>query len=150
MTDDELDAIEARCNKATPQDWYAVTDIGGESWVAFGASEDIVADNCALDDAVFIAAARADVPALIAEVRRLREELLTAIERTQRSVHDYYYDKIRNMTIEIEQLHDQIGRDAISYAQCDSDRRNFAARCAWMREELMDRGVTRKELDNHE
>lgn len=87
---------------------------------------------------------------LRAENEWLMEQAVTATERAQRSVHEFYQDKIRDLTIEIEQLHNQIGRAALSYAQCDSDRRNFAVRCEWMREELMDRGVTRKELDNHE
>ena len=154
MTEDELVAIEARANTATPGPWTRIINTCGgpviySVWVEDARGWSICVDVSEAD-AEFIAAARDAVPALIAEVRRLQEELLTAIERTQGSVHDYYYDKIRDMTIEIEQLHDQIGRDAISYAQCDSDRRNFAARCAWMREELMDRGVTQKELDEHE
>jgi len=154
MTDAELDRLQVLADAATAGPWGTIPPGGpnGAFWGICNRLGMIVAMRLTTSkaDAEFIAASRDAVPALIAEVRRLQEELLTAIERTQGSVHDYYYDKIRDMTIEIEQLHDQIGRDAISYAQCDSDRRNFAARCAWMREELMDRGVTQKELDEHE
>jgi hypothetical protein len=48
MTDEELDRIEARCNAATAGPWK---------------------------DGEFIVAAREDIPALLAEVRRLRAEL---------------------------------------------------------------------------
>lgn len=132
MTHHEIDMIERRCLAATFGPW-TTGQLGGYEVVASRVGshwEDLLCGDNRHADAEFMASARSDIPALVAEVRRLQEKLLTAIERTQRSVHDYYYDKIRDMTIEIEQLHDQIGRGAISYAQCDSDRRDFAARCA--------------------
>lgn len=56
MTDEELKAIEARANAATPGPWMkGVTYDHGRN-------------------AEFIAASRTDVPALAAEVRRLKEE----------------------------------------------------------------------------
>jgi hypothetical protein len=79
----DLDAIEARANAATPGPWEASRQIGkkGHCYVAqvFGpdalgglslAQMDVLPN--ATTDAAFIAAARADVPALVAEVRRLR------------------------------------------------------------------------------
>lgn len=79
MSEAELDAIEQRANAATPGPWRSVEvddpyvalmlESGAEGWPA------------ATDaDRAFIAAARSDVPALVAEVRRLRSGAL-AIHR---------------------------------------------------------------------
>jgi hypothetical protein len=80
----DLDAIEARANAATPGPWEASRQIGkkGHCYVAqvFGpdalgglslAQMDVLPNATA--DAAFIAHARSDVPALVAEVRRLRK-----------------------------------------------------------------------------
>ena len=78
MADLNLDAIEARANAATRGSWsafhwddepsfdrgWAVTSDAGDDWVA---------DYLRAEDVAFIAHARTDVPALVAEVRRLRE-----------------------------------------------------------------------------
>lgn len=72
MTEEQLAAIKARAEAATPGPWQRVTPygIGVESGngpvplkVAWAAQE---------NDAAFISAAREDVPALLAEVERLR------------------------------------------------------------------------------
>jgi hypothetical protein len=92
MTDEELQAIRARAEAATPGPWTE-----GAGKVAGGETRELVigADNrtiiamayggfghptpdCTRADRAFIAAARTDVPALLAEVDRLRE-ILTAI-----------------------------------------------------------------------
>ena len=87
MTDEELDAIEARANAATPGPWRSDVGSGANRlrlWVPGGM---LIADSYppkphrARDeqqgkaDYGFIAGARTDVPALVAEVRRLREAL---------------------------------------------------------------------------
>ncbi len=90
MTEDELNDIEARANAATPGVWISGKYPGEkhmvrqETWVG---CVDPTHDDCAIaqavalvrlghDDAIvnaaFIAHARADIPALIAEIRRLR------------------------------------------------------------------------------
>jgi hypothetical protein len=76
MTDEELQAIEARLNAATPGEWknddprrirHAEPNIwAGEKEIAD------VFDNYGYNDSDFIAAAPADIRALLAEVRRLR------------------------------------------------------------------------------
>jgi hypothetical protein len=87
VTNEELEAIEARANAATPGPWYVVYE-GSSDWeVLTDALRD--ADGNSLEfrissshrhrapdcpDAAFIAKAREDVPALIAEVRRLRAD----------------------------------------------------------------------------
>lgn len=70
----DLDAIEARANSATPGPWATSSE-----WsVRTGARDDeLVACVQYKDhgrDAAFIAAARTDVPALVAELRALRAE----------------------------------------------------------------------------
>jgi hypothetical protein len=69
MTDEELNAIEARANAATegPWEWRRWTN-------GISAGDHDVGASCHTFDCRFIAAARTDVPKLVAEVRRLRAE----------------------------------------------------------------------------
>lgn len=68
MTEDDLRTIEARANAATPGPWFGQsTGVYGDGFHLVGRAPDTAAT-----DLEFIAAARADVPALVAEVRRLR------------------------------------------------------------------------------
>lgn len=69
MTNEELDAIKARANAATPGEWRS----HGRG-VYFGDSGSLVDGEFSnSNDACFIASARRDVPALIAEIYRLRK-----------------------------------------------------------------------------
>lgn len=86
----DLDAIRARAAAATPGPWWAATDEVGFClndqphafvYTPSGDSHDVIAltgmigeHHASHPDAEFIAAARADVPALLAEVDRLRFE----------------------------------------------------------------------------
>lgn len=76
MTEDELVQIEQRAGAATAGPWHLAMhcDEHGEDAtranVEAGAVD--VANGVLNDDAAFIAHARGDVPALVAEVRRLR------------------------------------------------------------------------------
>ena len=79
MTQAELDALKALAEAATPGPWLPCTDTHeGVLWEAWGctptvtARTELQADMAAQADAAFIAAARAAVPALIAEVERLQ------------------------------------------------------------------------------
>lgn len=80
MTPADLDAIEKRAAAATPGPWRECGDIlQGKSAIRIS-SKDLFCsyDTMSMqnaDDARFIAAARSDVPALLAEVRRLQAEL---------------------------------------------------------------------------
>ena len=73
MTNEELAAIRARCEAATPGTWTAICPriswriMAGECYVM---ESEIVRTPA---DAAFIAHARQDVPALLAEGARLRE-----------------------------------------------------------------------------
>jgi hypothetical protein len=83
LTPQQLDEIEQRANAATPGPW---TTDGWEIYQGGGSSApDLMAwagETCRADDydgsrndADFIAHARTDVPALLAEIRRLRAEV---------------------------------------------------------------------------
>ncbi len=77
MTKDELAAIKARCWRATYGPWE-ICGQGDERFEFYSvdnASFPIAAD-CLKFDAEFIAHARSDVPALVAEVEKLRECLM--------------------------------------------------------------------------
>jgi len=90
MTDEELTAIEARANAATREPWSV-----GDAYVptaslsavsVYGMGMEIA--ECQMpEDGTFIAAARVDVPALVAEVRRLRAER-DAQHATYTALHD--------------------------------------------------------------
>jgi hypothetical protein len=82
--DDELQEIEARCSRASKDPWKSWIEgrdhTSGSSFIRTGESVD--APNAAIElsgatdaDQDFIAAARQDVPRLLAEVRRLRRLL---------------------------------------------------------------------------
>ena len=81
MTPLNLDAIEARANAATPGPWGVSDRLSafGDLTVAApwrGANgAEIVAKAANGPNTTFIAASRTDVPALVAEVRRLRQEV---------------------------------------------------------------------------
>lgn len=73
MTPDDLSTIESRATLATPAPW----SISGASvW----SGETHVADFTSNEDALFCARAREDVPAMVAEVQALRDQLAEANE----------------------------------------------------------------------
>jgi hypothetical protein len=77
MTKQELAAIESRANAATREPWIVdgtyVPTASLSAVSVYGMGMEVA--ECQMDaDGAFIAAARVDVPALIAEVRRLRVE----------------------------------------------------------------------------
>jgi hypothetical protein len=82
VTDLDLEAIKARAEAAGPGPWYSAPDLPPRSHLhavcrGAGASTDglIVGTTMSAAEADFIAHAREDVPALAAEVARLREAL---------------------------------------------------------------------------
>lgn len=73
MTPEELQAIEERANAATPGPWVnqemeIIIEKAAWPWNLIA---DVFLNNA---DAAFIADARADIPALVAEVRRLQDD----------------------------------------------------------------------------
>ena len=80
LTDEELDAIEARCEAASAGPWVSMVEgrdhTSGSSFIRTGAVDDrgenIELTGATVSDQDFIAHARQDVPRLLAEVRRLR------------------------------------------------------------------------------
>lgn len=75
MTEDELKAIEDIASKATAGPWHlAIASSGDEAESNIEAGHTDIAYDVPNADAIFITHARENVPALVAEVRRLREE----------------------------------------------------------------------------
>jgi len=98
MTDEELARIEALANAAAPGPWeirthdelYAVK--GQAGWVA---SMDADTSSADAANAFFIAAARDAVPALVAEVRRLRAAAAVAMD-AMRDEPDVAFARLRD------------------------------------------------------
>ena len=85
MTEERLAEIEARAKEATPGPWfygsgpYLDYGIFTKAYPSFGdevlSNSGHSAGNASEEDGRFIAAARIDVPDLVAEVRKLKSEL---------------------------------------------------------------------------
>jgi hypothetical protein len=69
----DLDAIEARADAATEGPWF--NNRNGVVIVESHPLAPTVSENSSWGDAEFIAAARADIPALVAELRAARADL---------------------------------------------------------------------------
>lgn len=85
----DLDTIEARANAATRGPWRAFyDDYERGTWLVSQVDSEglihddgiIVASGVPAADADFVAAAREDIPALVAEVRRLRDAIIEAAD----------------------------------------------------------------------
>lgn len=83
-TDDELQAMEARCEAATPGPWRSWIEgsnhQSGSSFIQTGRKvrrgPDIELTGATAADQDFIANARQDLPRLLQEVHRLRAEVV--------------------------------------------------------------------------
>jgi len=83
LTEAELAEIEKRVNAASPGPWKSYVEgrdhTCGSSFIMRGEKgcrgEDIELTGCSVADQDFIAAARQDIPALIAEIRTLQSLL---------------------------------------------------------------------------
>jgi hypothetical protein len=75
MTPEELEAIKVRCAQATPGPWGTYHSLNGWHYTKPGSGPVRTTYEQARADVEFIAAARTDVPALVAEVERLRAAL---------------------------------------------------------------------------
>ena len=87
MNETELDAIRERVRKATPGPWHIIRE--GIYWLFRyppGPEAEFEAHRLGIEQVVlnaqFAAAAREDVPALLAEVDRLRRLAITALARS--------------------------------------------------------------------
>jgi hypothetical protein len=90
MTPEELQEIQERCDRATPDPWqsyiegrdcesgssFIMTGIApGENIWSESRSEDIYLTGATNADQDFVAHARQDIPRLVAEVQRLQQQL---------------------------------------------------------------------------
>ncbi|MCP3399452.1 hypothetical protein [Bradyrhizobium sp. CCGB20] len=75
LTNDEIEAIKARCEQATAGPWKSFIErrdkFSGSDFIQTN-GEDIYLTGATLADQEFIAHARQDIPRLIAEIERLR------------------------------------------------------------------------------
>lgn len=98
MNDETLDAIEACANAATPGPW----EHGGNDGLVWPERVgDPVSASTEPEDADFIAAARTDVPALVAEVRRLRAER-EHMELHPTGTVDWLKNRVNELTAELD------------------------------------------------
>ena len=75
LTDEQLAAIRARAEAATPGPWHVPGgDDGGADWVD-KANGDMVCQCTSYRNAPFIAHAREDIPALLAHIDGLQAEI---------------------------------------------------------------------------
>ena len=75
MTQNQIDEIKARAEATPPGPWIVLMDYGVYLYVRAVEVGGIVAKTIAPPNAEFIAHAREDIPALLAEVERLRAKL---------------------------------------------------------------------------
>jgi len=78
MTEEELNAIEARANAATAGPWRGTKNEGvqADDTAVFETGCGCCTEKFLSEpDALFIANARTDVPALVAEIRRIKQEM---------------------------------------------------------------------------
>lgn len=137
----DLEAIKAYCAKATPGSWvvtggeienphtYATVigqeDRGSNAWHAD--MRLILADT----DADFIAHARTDLPALVAEVERLRED-----RDSWEGALDAQLDKNIAMAAECSSLRARVKELEEKYSECDADAHQMATKLTLIREAL--------------
>ncbi len=103
ITPEELDAIEARCASASPGPWRSLIEgrdhWSGSDFIMTGPGdargEDIEMSGATHADRDFIAAARQDVPRLVAEVRRLRALLPPPVDVSDADETGWYSAKVR-------------------------------------------------------
>lgn len=94
MSDDELAAIRARCEAATPAPWESFVEgrdhLVGDDFIRTGDLRDDCPDmyvthesrSAPARDLDFIAHARQDIPRLLDEVARLQREVVRGRERS--------------------------------------------------------------------
>lgn len=130
MTEQELKEIEARASAATPGPWVHDT-VQSESAVICGHAPGVVCEwrkgAAAFDDCDFIAHAREDVPALIAEVRRL-QELTKGAEQMSYDIEDYV--RVRDRMNAYRQDNDRL-RALIKQAEYHTTDPHDCAACPW-------------------
>ena len=80
MDQKQLNAIKERVAKATPGEWRCMDTGHIKTHYSVGNEEEYVAHTYDANDAEFIANAHKDVPALVAEVERLRGALTKIME----------------------------------------------------------------------
>ena len=91
MNEDKLREIEARAAEATLGPWYRTEIREREVWSGEGLIARVHSRVGGWADTLFMAAARSDIPALCAEVRRLQKVIERFQEHLDTSRDDVFY-----------------------------------------------------------
>lgn len=119
MTEEELNAIEARANAATPGPW-AAAEYHPKTMLLYPignpATQELLAypiqgGENSQNNAAFIAHARRDVPALMAHIRELQQELAEAYAELNRyqaqAFRGVAYEPTEEVNVEIRRARDE-------------------------------------------
>lgn len=128
MTDDDLNAIEAAANAATPGPWHVYQKWRIEVWdkdnyqiadIGYIGDVDEQAQEVMESDAAFIAGSREWVPALVAEERQLWPlvEALAAIELCYREQPMEYYCPVCEGSVDPDWRNTPYGMDSDDWAE---------------------------------
>lgn len=142
----DLEVVRGRADVATPGPWrtqdahagehcYEYPVLAGNGWdsIAHGFSQESDADAQVVADMEFIAAARSDIPALVAEVERLRSENERLIEAADvaQIVADEGQEVLADVMAELAELREPIAtaerRKQLLETVHQHMRRSFAA-----------------------
>lgn len=135
MTDLDLDAIQARADAATPGPWHLDDEHIGVWTSAVDAPGGAICEpsdpyprglNHPLENMRFVTHARQDIPALVAEVRRLRDQLAYE-ERNQ----DFIWAHLKQLIADerlTEDLEDLIKEDSYLHGLMDAHSDKVAGR----------------------
>lgn len=135
MLDSDLDAIEARANAATPGPWEANGADVTTRYISHGKGlvRWQIASYVDPRDLTFIAHAREDVPALVAEVRRLRgiEQEMEDLEEQLQDLEEETADHDERMTHEevqslVEKVAIEVYKPQFEALQAKIDAQNQA------------------------
>jgi len=80
MTEKDLFEIEQKCNRATKGPWKSIIEgrdqTSGSSFISTSDEDIYVSNPTTNNNQDFIASAKQDIPRLIAEIRKLKNELI--------------------------------------------------------------------------
>lgn len=113
MTYDELQTIMERCNKATPGSWTVAHTWASDEMLgtlALTSDSDDIGEIFTEENAAFIVHAREDIPALIAEVKWLREHF----QRIINTPTDFYGASLQDAYVKIIWTAHSALRDGLS------------------------------------
>jgi hypothetical protein len=154
MTDIDIDAARALCDAATPGPWVWFGDLSiGNMYLSAGRKREVLWPSgmhtegyldVAPEDAAFIAAARDLVPALLAEVERLRDQVIATPREQPHRRSIPVLSALRAM----EQAVAEVERLRGTVAVLEGLNRTLAAECASATSRALDYKAERDEAQD--